>query len=165
MTDIHKLVDNINSWANEKGLTDPYKQSQELDGERIELMEAIDKGKITDIKDEIGDNFVVPIVLANCYASINILECHRYASYLTIEPKVYDHEWMYRQLQDTSAKITDNNYYGQNIDIKYNLGKYFTLIRIVSGKYHTSLEECLQRAYEKISKRTGKTVGGKFVKD
>jgi len=164
-TNLDKLIENVEQWANSKQLTDPYKQAQQLDEERAELMDAIKDGFITDIKDELGDNFVVPIVIANCYEDINLLECHRYSAYMMIEPQKYDADWMYRHLQATSQSILDVAYYGQIIDLKYNLGKYVTLVRIICGRYHTSFEECLARAYKKISKRSGKNVDGKFIKD
>lgn len=62
-----------------------------------------------------------------------------------------------------------------NIDVEYKLSKFkdmklemgdilVTLI-ILSAQLDIDLVECLEMAYEKISKRKGKTIDGIFVKE
>ena len=85
--------------------------------------------------------------------------------YLIWEPKVYDKEWIYRQLQSAAKEILDCAYYGKQIDLRYNLGKYFNLVNSICVYYNTNIDECLGKAYLKIMHRKGKTINGKFVKE
>jgi NTP pyrophosphatase (non-canonical NTP hydrolase) len=50
-------------------------------------------------------------------------------------------------------------------DIKDGIGDIVVTLIGVCEMLDISLEECLQGAYDVISKRTGKMVDGKFVKD
>ena len=49
--------------------------------------------------------------------------------------------------------------------IKMELGDMFVTLALQCGIWGTSWEECASMALEKISKRKGKIVDGKFVKD
>lgn len=60
---------------------------------------------------------------------------------------------------DTSAKI----YFRE--EIKDGIGDTVVTLIGVCEMYGFTLEECLQQAYEVISKRSGKMVDGKFVKN
>jgi NTP pyrophosphatase (non-canonical NTP hydrolase) len=54
----------------------------------------------------------------------------------------------------------------QNIDkIRDEIGDGFVTLIILARQVGLSPEECLNEAYNKISKRTGKTINGLFVKD
>ena len=54
----------------------------------------------------------------------------------------------------------------QNIDkIRDEIGDGFVTLIILARQVGLSPEECLNEAYNKISKRTGKTINGIFVKD
>lgn len=50
-------------------------------------------------------------------------------------------------------------------EIKDGIGDTVVTLIGVCEMYGFTLEECLQQAYEVISKRSGKMVDGKFVKD
>lgn len=50
-------------------------------------------------------------------------------------------------------------------EIKDGIGDTIVTLIGVCEMYGFTLEECLQQAYDVISKRTGKMVDGKFVKD
>lgn len=50
-------------------------------------------------------------------------------------------------------------------EIKDGIGDTVVTLIGVCEMYGFTLEECLQQAYDVISKRTGKMVDGKFVKD
>lgn len=60
---------------------------------------------------------------------------------------------------DISAKIYLRE------EIKDGIGDTVVTLIGVCEMYGFTLEECLQQAYDVISKRTGKIVDGKFVKD
>ena len=44
------------------------------------------------------------------------------------------------------------------------LGDVLVTLIILTSKLDTTVEECLGKAYDKIAKRTGKVIGGTFVK-
>lgn len=50
-------------------------------------------------------------------------------------------------------------------DINLEMGDIFVTLIILCNQLHIDCVECLQLAYEKISKRKGKTVNGLFVKE
>ena len=45
------------------------------------------------------------------------------------------------------------------------IGDILVTLIILAEMYHVTLEECLNGAYDIISKRTGKMINGQFVKD
>ena len=94
---MNDIIENVEQWAHEKGISGVQGQLNKLFEEGGELCGAVSKGHIDDIEKELGDCLVVLTIIAN--------------------------------LCDTSAEI------------------------------------CLQRAWDKISKRNGKTVNGVFVKE
>jgi NTP pyrophosphatase (non-canonical NTP hydrolase) len=55
--------------------------------------------------------------------------------------------------------------YNLHEEIKDGIGDTVVTLIGVCEMYGFTLEECLQQAYEVISKRSGKMVDGKFVKD
>ena len=50
-------------------------------------------------------------------------------------------------------------------DINLEMGDIFVTLIILCNQLHIDCVECLQLAYEKISKRKGKTIDGIFVKE
>lgn len=50
-------------------------------------------------------------------------------------------------------------------DIKDGIGDCVVVLTILADMYGMSIDDCVQSAYDIISKRTGKMVGGVFVKD
>ena len=50
-------------------------------------------------------------------------------------------------------------------DVKDGIGDTAVTLILLADMYGWTLEECLQHAYDVISKRTGKMVDGVFVKD
>lgn len=53
---------------------------------------------------------------------------------------------------------------GQREKFKGEFGDVLVTLILVAALQNTTFEECLEIAYEKISKRTGKTINGVFVK-
>ena len=50
-------------------------------------------------------------------------------------------------------------------DIAARLSSYVTFLSMVASMYDLELVECIDYAYNTISKRTGKMIDGSFVKD
>lgn len=50
-------------------------------------------------------------------------------------------------------------------DLELELGDVFVTIIILAAQNDLDITTCLDKAYAKIAKRTGKTINGTFVKD
>ena len=50
-------------------------------------------------------------------------------------------------------------------DLKTEIGDVLVTLAIFAKQNRMTLTECFEAAYEKISKRTGSTINGSFVKD
>jgi NTP pyrophosphatase (non-canonical NTP hydrolase) len=61
------------------------------------------------------------------------------------------------------GELADN--IAKGADIKDDIGDILVTLILLAEIKDTSLHECLDIAYKEISKRTGKMVGGVFVKD
>ena len=62
-------------------------------------------------------------------------------------------------------ELHDAIQYGDKAEIIDALGDIYVTILIQAEMQGLKLEDCIQSAYDVISKRTGKMVGGQFVKD
>ena len=137
-----QLATLIQTWAKEKGIDNLEKQELKLIEELGELAKEINLGNKENQKGEIGDVFVVLVVLAGIKnwkldfrfrPSENDIKCHFYNIFTF-------------GIEDNPSTAID--YLN---DLARDLGH--------------DLEECAQIAYDKISKRTGKTIDGQFIKD
>lgn len=57
------------------------------------------------------------------------------------------------------------NYKEPTLDLKLELGDVMVTLIVLSKQLNVDIVECLEMAYDKISKRKGKTVNGLFVKE
>lgn len=57
------------------------------------------------------------------------------------------------------------NYKEPTFDLMLELGDVMVTLLVLSKQLNVDIVECLQLAYEKISKRKGKTVNGTFIKE
>ena len=62
----------------------------------------------------------------------------------------------------TFMKWTDQ---GSEKDLKMEMGDILVTLIIMAKQLNIDLEDCLSMAYNKISKRKGKTIDGTFVKE
>ena len=148
---MQELQNKIIQWAEEKGIfekSDPTSQFLKTISEVGELADAVNKNDLPEIKDAIGDVTVTLILHAEMTDSeleLDVDECIGYEN-----PK----EAVLYLLQEL-CKIVDDEEYGDTIEALYAMAAY----------YDWTLQECLQSAYDVISKRTGKMENGVFVKD
>jgi hypothetical protein len=68
---------------------------------------------------------------------------------------------MLEEAKETYSAVKRNDL----MDVKDGIGDTAVTLILLAEMYGWTLEECLQHAYNVISKRTGKMVGGVFVKD
>ena len=148
---MNELQQNIIKWAEDKGIfekSDPTSQFLKTIEELGELASAVNKNDLPEIKDAIGDITVTLILHAKMTDSEIELDVEEYIRYKS--PK----EAVLYLLQELCT-IVD---YGEYGDTTEALG-------IIAAHYGWTLQECLQSAYDVISKRTGKMENGVFVKD
>jgi NTP pyrophosphatase (non-canonical NTP hydrolase) len=138
-----KLSQLIQEWANEKGINNETKQELKLIEELGELAKEINDDDKEKQKGELGDCFVVLVVLAGIRGEELEFSNER-ISYA--RPMIY-----------IEKIIRDTIHHNCSIAIAW-----LTDLAIHLGH---DLEECAQIAYDKISKRTGKTKDGQFIKD
>jgi NTP pyrophosphatase (non-canonical NTP hydrolase) len=138
-----KLTQLIQEWANEKGINNEAKQELKLIEELGELAKEINSGDKEKQKGELGDCFVVLVVLAE------------------IRGEELDFDYEEAVFEETK------NYLEQVIQDAFhdNCSLAISWLKDLANHLGHDLEECGQIAYDKISKRTGKTVDGQFYKD
>jgi NTP pyrophosphatase (non-canonical NTP hydrolase) len=69
------------------------------------------------------------------------------------------------ELNELRDEINNEINMGSANAIKLELGDVLVTLCLQAAIWSTSLEECLELALNKISKRTGKIVDGVFIKD
>ena len=148
---MNELQQNIIKWAEDKGIfekSDPTSQFLKTISEVGELADAVNKNDLPEIKDAIGDITVTLILHAEMTDSELELDVDKCAGYEN--PK----EAVLYLLQEL-CKIVDYEEYSDTIEALDAIASY----------YGWTLQECLQSAYDVISKRTGKMENGVFIKD
>lgn len=154
---MEELIKKVEQWSIERGLNtaDPNKQRLKLWEEFGELNAAIARDNRKDAIDAIGDMIVVMIIYC--------------------QQKDWDREKIFKtkkslyrgaQEQDLITIIDATAYSIYNsYPYKFAAQDVITCLGIISAKYGTTLEECLQSAYDEIKERRGKMVNGVFVKE
>lgn len=146
---MEKLQKKVVQWAQDKGLlTDVTPERVEKQGLKVleeigETAGAFLKGNIDELIDGIGDSAVTIIILhrMRCGYIMNELD-------ILSQPKE----------KPTLLKVAS---------LVLNLGHNQAMeeLHYFAESQGLKLEDCLQSAYDVISKRTGKMVNGTFVKD
>ena len=67
--------------------------------------------------------------------------------------------------QNTADVYEDYEYIETQENMQLEMGDILVTLIILSAQLDIDLTECLERAYQKISKRKGKTIDGTFVKE
>lgn len=172
----YDYVKPIIEWAYEreimtKGrLTKQLLKSEQENGELQEAIESYENGNkdaLVEIKDAIGDVYVTLVVSMALYN-----EKHTHSVFKKIKPTidgVVTLNWKYyiseAKNQDTLIfKVFTDEEKTIN-DIAARLSSYVTFLSMVASMYDLELVECIDYAYNTISKRTGKMIDGSFVKD
>lgn len=173
---ISEYIELIEQWARDRELDKKgtvEAQKVKTAEEMAELIKAISKDNIDDIKDSIGDVFVT-LVIGNMLEGENIdikyqLGLHEYREREKLEKEIYD--ILQQETFKNSAKIsaikilsyriadTMRNSYKKNTD-----DAMFVLLRIVRY-YNLDFKECVEGAYNEIANRKSKMINGTFVKE
>lgn len=154
---MEELIKKVEQWSIERGLNTAYpnKQRLKLWEEFGELCAAVARSNREDAIDAIGDMLVVIIIYKQQLG---------YGSNDVFEPKLDNLDFLGR-LEDTALI----DYIGRGISESRS---YIEAIRMVvenltvlAYRLGTTLEECLQSAYDEIKDRRGKMINGVFVKE
>ena len=170
---IQELVPLIQEWAKERGIFDkstPFDQLLKTHEEVGELIKACYDNDKPAIQDAIGD---VMVTLINyCYfmkidAWIQINDVLNIGDE-TNEDKVILSLYTLRELSSlmNNTFITMGRMYEeQPKTIFFNFSYIIYYLNNIAILENTTLEECLNIAYNEIKNRTGKMINGTFVKD
>lgn len=146
---LQELQPLILEWANEKDLL----KSENAPKQRLKLLEevgetagAILKNKTDEIKDGIGDIFVVLVILAE---QLDVV--------LNFENGTKNNN----ELDYIMANIISFAFSGEY----YELTEGIDWLNDLSLKLNLDLTECANLAWNEIKDRTGKNVDGTFIKD
>lgn len=143
---MEELQQKIIKWAEEKGIfekSDPSSQFLKTIEEVGELASAVNKNDIPEIKDAIGDVAVTLII----HAEMTVEDIDFYAD-----------TYKYGNPKDSVFAML-----GGLCEVDYD--SIIGHLKTIADMYGWTFEECLQSAYDVISKRTGKMENGVFVKD
>ncbi|HHW7518425.1 TPA: MazG-like family protein [Mannheimia haemolytica] len=166
---LDELIKNIEKWAEDRNLIDgstPQKQFVKLMEEFGELCSGVSKNKADVTIDSVGDCLVVTIILA----------CQLRANRWFIDKALADADFSTENNEFICIRLADvlgglsrllmlrngcyhrNELYSKFYEIVYFLNK-------LALNQETSLEACLESAWQEIKDRKGKMINGVFVKN
>lgn len=175
--EFNQIIENVKGWSIAKGLdgADPLKQMQKLNEEWGGLNEGKAKGNTAQITDSIGDVLVVLTILAQQmkFEKIEWLinpKVHGVEHYVSSDVSV-DMLLLYgtKEIGLIAQRLIDLIYTPRVINtraqIQFHIRNLTGVLLKVAINEGTTIDECLETAWNEIKDRTGKTVDGVFVKD
>lgn len=168
MKTIQELVPLIQEWAKERGIFDqstPFDQLIKTHEEVGELIKACYDNDKPAIQDAIGDTMVC--LINYCYiVNTDFLEVYEQTKYddredINIHFALNVNDIISFFLRDVSYR----NYNPLKATIFSVVINILRNLHNIAIDENTTLEECLNIAYNEIKNRTGKMINGKFVKD
>lgn len=154
-----EYIELIKAWAIEREIDKkgtPKGQALKTYEEFTELEIGILKNDLELIKDSIGDVFVT-LVIGNMIT--NELDLNEIISNLRVYNQEKNIENFIKDIATYKKIILTYPYQSEEL----NDGMF--LLLLIAEPYDLTLLECVEQAYNEISKRTGKMVNGVFVKD
>ena len=168
MKTIQELVPLIHQWAKERGIFDkstPFDQLLKPHEEVGELIKACYDNNKPAIQDAIGDTMIC--LINYCYfIDLDVIKGIKQAVELSSELDII---LLVMGVYSSLGRLISINMWEKGGELSETSG-----IRVFSIVYYlnniarlekTTLEECLNIAYNEIKNRTGKMINGKFVKD
>ena len=146
---MEKLKNKVIEWAKNRGIfekSDPTSQFLKTISEVGELADAVNKNDLPEIKDAIGD-ISVTLILHAKMTGVDIV--FHDGVYVALNVKIAVVHLIEDICKAQKSEYDDSIY----------------LLNGIAAYYNWTLQECLQSAYDVISKRTGKMGNGVFVKD
>ena len=165
---IQELVPLIHQWAKERGIFDkstPFDQLLKTHEEVGELIKACYDDDRPAIQDAIGD---VMVTLINyCYfKKIDFVKVYEQIQYDDSEAiNIYCALTVNDIIAFFLRVIANSSYKPLKVTIFINVINILRNLQNITINNNTTLEECLNIAYNEIKNRKGKIINGKFVKD
>ena len=169
MKTIQELVPLIQEWAKERGIFDkstPFDQLLKTHEEVGELIKACYDNEKPAIQDAIGDVLVTLINYCH-FIEQDVINGIKQAVELSVSE--LEIILLVMGVYSSLGKLISINMWekdGESSEI--NGIRVFSIVYYLNNiarLENTSLEECLNIAYNEIKNRTGKMINGKFVKD
>ena len=165
---IQELVPLIHQWAKERGIFDkstPFDQLLKTHEEVGELIKACYDNDPIDIQDAIGD---VMVTLINyCYfKKIDFVKVYKQIQYDDSEAiNIYCALTVNDIIAFFLRVIANSSYKPLKVTIFINVRNILRNLQNITINNNTTLEECLNVAYNEIKNRKGRIINGKFIKD
>lgn len=180
MRTLKELIDLVNEWAKDKGIHDKGKfftQIMKTYEEIGEIVESLDKNDKEALSDGIGDS-IVTLINASWFlgddkfksfiekkdVAINFIKTNYGENSLKVSV-----ENIIKDLMSELASIFVEyvNVKNPNFEsIEFSITKILSNLEVLCYNYKLDFTECLNGAYEIISKRTGHmSSNGQFIKD
>lgn len=157
---MNELIAKIEQWAEDRNIikgSKPIDQAMKLFSEFGELADNVGKG--CDIKDDCGDIFVVLTIMAKQYGY----------------PVSIHNSWDNRIIDEISVKSKKEMIAALGLFLNFvslsavgaieNLAAALTVLQFIAKEHNSTLEECVQIAYNDIKDRRGILVNGVFIKE
>lgn len=156
--EMEDLIKKIEQWANDRNIIKgcmPIDQAMKLFSEAGELSDNIGKGK--DIKDDVGDVFVVlTIITAQTGHSISEIGLPKWAE--------DTNKNLVLKLQGSLVEFVEYKHNG-NLFSSGVLRRCINILSAIAANHGTTLEECVNVAYNDIKDRKGIMSNGVFIKE
>lgn len=159
---MNELIAKIEQWAEDRNIikgSKPIDQAMKLFSEFGELADNVGKGR--DIKDDCGDIFVVLTIMAKQLGHSTMENCdidlwHENQAEVTLKDRVV---LLSEKLTEFCFDAREGDLYGSVFDA------IISQLKTIAIKSGTTLEECVQIAYNDIKDRVGILWNGVFVKN
>jgi hypothetical protein len=169
MKTIQELVPLIQEWAKERGIFDkstPFDQLLKTHEEVGELIKACYDNDKPAIQDAIGDTMICLINYCH-FIELDVIKKIKQAVELSL-PEL-DIITRVIEVYKSLGRLISINMWEKDGELSETNGiRVFSIVYYLNNiarLENTSLEECLNIAYNEIKNRTGKMINGKFVKD
>ena len=165
---IQELVPLIQEWAKERGIFDkstPFDQLLKTHEEVGELIKACYDNDKPAIQDAIGDTMICLINYCK-FIELDVINGIKQAVELSSELEII---LLVMGVYSSLGKLISINMWEKDGELSETSGiRVFSIVYYLNNiarLENTTLEECLNIAYNEIKNRTGKMINGKFVKD
>lgn len=158
---MNELIQKIEQWATDRNIikgSKPIDQAMKLFSEFGELADNVGKGR--DCRDDIGDVFVVLTIM--CKQLDASISQPIFSSNKEILPKDITKNQVAKLGQQLTELALSVRYKSMPA---YNFSNSIGLLEIIADHNKTTLEECVQIAYNDIKDRKGIMSNGVFIKE
>ena len=157
---MNELIQKIEQWATDRNIikgSSPIDQAMKLFSEFGELADNVGKGR--DIKDDCGDIFVVLTIIAK-----QVNQSLTQLNFDALQWAEGNNKELVLVLNNTLPELVG---YAHNANF-FHVGLFkraINTLNAIARNHKTTLEECVQVAYDDIKERRGILMNGVFIKE